>query len=612
MPMGRHDGRGPKLGLRVLGSTYLGREPERSKKKAASSTAPIGRVRFAAWRAVASPHLPRSVLPWLILDPSGGGHGTDRRVYCPEESVALPPLSLPGESIRRCFAGSHDEGWVASFKAVNFFTSQETALVYPSSRDAPPPLPLSARGGHDRFFLPTPPSLLLPKGQRHWQLVYPSSRDAPPPLPLSARGGRGRFFLPTPPSLLLPKGTPVWSANRDAPTASSRRVQLSARGLSVTDADGKTVLCCRSGGPAGGAPRRARSRSVWKIDGNTELNIAEDFDNRPTKKAKISESDVLESSAMLTSTPLSDCFESIVPESDIHIDHDPLPSTLAPSSSTLSPVFSLHDVNEPDLHKEIKVDEKNDPGPSSPTISSNFPLHDFKDPDSNKEIKDDQLYYYLPQEYTLTDHDLCAHIAIESHPGKKLLVQIDGSIVLQKQLMCLLDEKEWVNDDVINAYICCIKDQIHVQNDNSVYFENPFVTSLFKRDGECGIQQDSAFMTELVTKYMKHDMTELPINTNNTHWYLAILNTKKLEIQVLDSLCWKFDREDLTITLRGIQFHLDHLKSHDLVSDDWKDVDLTEWKITEQLQKPIQKDSSSCGLFMVKFMEYFTGCAAQG
>ncbi|KAI5019763.1 hypothetical protein ZWY2020_044651 [Hordeum vulgare] len=39
-----------------------------------------------------------------------------------------------------------------------------------------------------------------------------------------------------------PTDTPVWSANRDAPTASSRRVQLSARGLSMTDADGKTVL----------------------------------------------------------------------------------------------------------------------------------------------------------------------------------------------------------------------------------------------------------------------------------------------------------------------------------------------------------------------------------
>ncbi|XP_044957976.1 putative ubiquitin-like-specific protease 1B [Hordeum vulgare subsp. vulgare] len=175
--------------------------------------------------------------------------------------------------------------------------------------------------------------------------------------------------------------------------------------------------------------------------------------------------------------------------------------------------------------------------------------------------------------------------------------------------MCLLDEKEWVNDDVIDAYICCIKDQIHVQNDNKVYFESPFVISLLKRDGNLGIHQNSAFITEIVKKYMEHDMIELPINTSNTHWYLAILNSKKREIQVLESLCWKFDRDDLSITLRGIQFHFDLIKSQNLINEDWKDVDLTEWKITEQIQKPVKKDSSSCSLFMVKFLEYFTGSA---
>ncbi|XP_044442874.1 uncharacterized protein [Triticum aestivum] len=317
-----------------------------------------------------------------------------------------------------------------------------------------------------------------------------------------------------------------------------------------------------------------------KIDDIAELDIAEDFDNRPSKKAKISESRVLEPSpmspTMKTSSPGSECFESFVPESDNQMNHDTLPSPPSPSSSTISPVFPLHDIKEPNSHKEIKVDE---------------------------------TYDYLPQDYTLTDHDLCAHIAIESSLRKQLLVQIDGSSVLQHQLMCLLDEKEWVNDDVINAYICCIKDQIHLQNDNKVYFESPFVTSLFKRDGTIGIQEGSAFMTEIVLEYMQHDMIKLPINANNTHWYLAVVNTKKCEVQVLDSLCWNSDRDDLANTLRGIQFHLDLLKSQKLVSDDWKDVDLTEWKITEQLQKAIQKDSSSCGLFMVKFMEYFTGCA---
>ncbi|KAM0886405.1 hypothetical protein ACQ4PT_029711 [Festuca glaucescens] len=42
--------------------------------------------------------------------------------------------------------------------------------------------------------------------------------------------------------LHAPTGTPVWSANRDAPTDSSGRVQLTARGLAVTDADGAAVL----------------------------------------------------------------------------------------------------------------------------------------------------------------------------------------------------------------------------------------------------------------------------------------------------------------------------------------------------------------------------------
>uniref|UniRef100_A0A8R7TI60 Ubiquitin-like protease family profile domain-containing protein n=2 Tax=Triticum urartu TaxID=4572 RepID=A0A8R7TI60_TRIUA len=61
--------------------------------------------------------------------------------------------------------------------------------------------------------------------------------------------------------------------------------------------------------------------------------------------------------------------------------------------------------------------------------------------------------------------------------------------------------------------------------------------------------------------------------------------------------------------LQGLQYHLDILKSQILISPNWKDFDVSKWNIVEQLQKPIQKDSSSCGLFMLKFMEYWTGYA---
>uniref|UniRef100_A0A453SPE9 Uncharacterized protein n=1 Tax=Aegilops tauschii subsp. strangulata TaxID=200361 RepID=A0A453SPE9_AEGTS len=101
-----------------------------------------------------------------------------------------------------------------------------------------------------------------------------------------------------------------------------------------------------------------------KTDDITEMNIQEDFDNRPSKKAKNSESGVLEPSpispTMSASNPVSECFESIVPESDNQIDHEPLQSPPSPSSSTLTPVLILHDVKGPDPNKGIKVDETYD------------------------------------------------------------------------------------------------------------------------------------------------------------------------------------------------------------------------------------------------------------
>ncbi|TVU21309.1 hypothetical protein EJB05_30937, partial [Eragrostis curvula] len=43
----------------------------------------------------------------------------------------------------------------------------------------------------------------------------------------------------------------------------------------------------------------------------------------------------------------------------------------------------------------------------------------------------------------------------------------------------------------------------------------------------------------------------LPINIDNQHWYLAVINAKKRKIQVLDSLCWTHSRDDLKTTRTG-------------------------------------------------------------
>ncbi|RCV21780.1 hypothetical protein SETIT_4G164900v2 [Setaria italica] len=217
-------------------------------------------------------------------------------------------------------------------------------------------------------------------------------------------------------------------------------------------------------------------------------------------------------------------------------------------------------------------------------------LDDEKHQDQHEQYKVDQTYDYLPQDYEMTNLDYCAQITIETSLKDDILVKIDDIFVRQAQFSCLLDSEKFLNDDV-TSYLCCIKDQAHLESRNDVkfYFENPFISVMLKRDGKIGVGEDGNHITKILTYSYSNKIKE-------KHWYLAIINTQKCEIQVLDSLCWDFNRGDLADTLQGLQYHLNIIgRQQNLISHNWKDL------------QPMQKDGSSCGLFMLKFMEYWTG-----
>jgi hypothetical protein len=47
----------------------------------------------------------------------------------------------------------------------------------------------------------------------------------------------------------------------------------------------------------------------------------------------------------------------------------------------------------------------------------------------------------------------------------------------------------------------------------------------------------------------------------------------------------------IILQLQGLQHHLDIINSQENLSKHkWKGIDVNKWKITEKLQKPIQKD----------------------
>ena len=55
-------------------------------------------------------------------------------------------------------------------------------------------------------------------------------------------------------------------------------------------------------------------------------------------------------------------------------------------------------------------------------------------------------------DYTMTNLDICAQIMIETSFENDIPVKMDEICVKQHQLLCLLDQSQWLNDDVSTPY----------------------------------------------------------------------------------------------------------------------------------------------------------------
>ncbi|XP_037448522.1 uncharacterized protein LOC119318106 isoform X1 [Triticum dicoccoides] len=164
--------------------------------------------------------------------------------------------------------------------------------------------------------------------------------------------------------------------------------------------------------------------------------------------------------------------------------------------------------------------------------------------------------------------------------------------ITPQEMRCLRHDDVFLHDDVINAYIYCISAQEHLQDrvGGMVHIASTFVSSLLKND-----EVDRATHRHIVKRvnaFLEHDMVFLPVNIRKCHWYLSVINAKKQEIQVLDSLGVGMSRSDLTKMLQGLDQHLKIACNMPEFKrgDRWQDLDITNWKVVEQLQEPIQTD----------------------
>ncbi|KAE8787364.1 hypothetical protein D1007_38681 [Hordeum vulgare] len=150
--------------------------------------------------------------------------------------------------------------------------------------------------------------------------------------------------------------------------------------------------------------------------------------------------------------------------------------------------------------------------------------------------------------YACTGNDWSVIENIMSEPNdKRTLVSIDDSNLQRRQLERLLLPREFLGDEIIDAYIHCIsaKEHLKMRTCGSVFLENACISKLVKEFKF--IRDDTLrWVLDRATTYLEHDMIYVPVNIKDFHWYLAVINSGVRRIQVLDSLGPGMNRKDLT------------------------------------------------------------------
>ncbi|TVU30034.1 hypothetical protein EJB05_21636, partial [Eragrostis curvula] len=158
------------------------------------------------------------------------------------------------------------------------------------------------------------------------------------------------------------------------------------------------------------------------------------------------------------------------------------------------------------------------------------------------------------------------------------------------------------NYEVVNAYITLLRAVQHLRQreGGSDVLETSFVPPTMQHDGDEKVIMEEmypdaksrkrTFLNKRIKSYLNSDMVFLSINITDRHWYLAVINGKKGQ-------------------LAGLQKQIEFvMKSCRLPNHKWKDQKVAEWPREEvNLGGSTQDDDCSCGLFMLNYMEYWTG-----
>uniref|UniRef100_A0A0N4ZN50 ULP_PROTEASE domain-containing protein n=1 Tax=Parastrongyloides trichosuri TaxID=131310 RepID=A0A0N4ZN50_PARTI len=162
-----------------------------------------------------------------------------------------------------------------------------------------------------------------------------------------------------------------------------------------------------------------------------------------------------------------------------------------------------------------------------------------------------------------------------------------------KRDLKLLDDRNWLNDTIINFYLELIMDR--AKNSSKYPKVYAFNTFFYKSlvDPNKGFKIVGRFTRKINIFDMKYVF--VPINLSDVHWCIAIIDMTKKEIRYYDSMFGKNEN--------ALQSLKEYIKTE--ADDKLKlNIDLNEWTAIHAQDIPEQQNGYDCGVFSCMFAEY--------
>ncbi|KAG2628117.1 hypothetical protein PVAP13_3KG228402 [Panicum virgatum] len=203
----------------------------------------------------------------------------------------------------------------------------------------------------------------------------------------------------------------------------------------------------------------------------------------------------------------------------------------------------------------------------------------------------------IDKDYKLNedDHDAAAFIQMSYEDAK--VVKIGNMVVRAKQLFGNV-KNEFIGDDVIDAFAV-----MSIVETGSASYINTFEARILCED-DLDHVSCKTFRERMAEICNGRHLVFVPMHLNGNHWALLVLNFKRSEIQILNSIPRTRNEaveKKLVSTVRcmqGIQTCIDCLGTP---------INLSTWKTVSYLNIPLQTDGTSCGAFILRYIQAWDG-----